>query len=1544
MRYQIKVRIEGAQNNDPPVVHSRRPRLIVKQYSITQMKAMNLRAIDYRSHPSKLLLKISERKHHHSYGYFSTVEDPRTPLEGITQEMIKKGALLFVAPKDYKTKIRRSFIIQQFQIEAVDQYGATSNKKLRLVFFVKKFIPHYLSVVKNNPLHVLEGKSCKLGTETMDILCPASKCSRAKFSVVGEPKHGSLLINNKKVNEFMYHDLKGGSILYKHDDSESIADNIIVSLMERSQLAFATLNVIVEPLDDSPPFLSVHKDITVRSGQMTQIGKTFLQATDPDSSINDIKFRIVVMPKRGSMKRYDNGSFVSIGEFSEVELEQGLVYYNAFANEPTSDIFIFVLSDKKPNLSKKYTAKIKIIAADVRPPRKRHGGECKARMNETDASLVMSFIDYIDNVSPSSDISIKLLPHEKEDYSFVRNIDVVRKIGYSYVPTTTFTQQELFHGKISYLNNDDEVGVHAKNLRLDFVVLDKANNTSPTQSCTIVIHPIDNKAPAILLLGKVRVPEGGKVCMNKSEIEVTDVDTMLERVKLRLESTPKHGRVIFKGRNMSESESIDYVEVRNLCLWYYHDNSETKTDAFILSATDGVNSRQHRVVIEIEPVNDLRPHFVEKSSKIHVVENSSVVIGPDIFTAVDEDSEKSAFRFHVLEMPKLGYLKTTKMNVTKFTQSDIDNDLLVYKHKETEIGPYLAEDSFTVLICDLPLFANACISFIHIKVEISPINSSPPILLPGEELIVEEGGSTVIETSELLCNDKDTLLEKIYVQVLQFPEFGYLENVAPSAGSEQSNAGLQISTFLCSDLQKRSVNYVQNNHIGFEPLFDSFKIIAFDGVFNSTTVIVRVKIRPISDERPTIMQIAPITVQEGGWVLINKNHFSIEDKDIPKDVLKFYITNKPKHGQMFYKCNGVPFPRLQRLSINTPLDYQRCVLIYVHDDSETLIDNLNIEATDGKMVSSTVARVKVIPVNDKKPQIVKNIAMTVRFGGFKSITRSYLVTQDLDTHASQLKYRITKLASYGSLKLFKDGIPMRMQLNATFTQDDIDNKRLSYVNHIMPVSGLDDAIQFTLSDGVHSIKNQAFAVRIRLSCRKYFNIKTKNIHSTDAKIYITSSNLRAQRRKAAQQAKNVVFHIVRQPRHGILSFDASEKARKVTTLTEADLKERRLFYRSFEYPRKNNDSFKFFATDGKCMQRGKLYILTISKNTTFKVMKRVSPLSIMKRGITSITSLEIRALDRFESEKVIYRIKHLPRYGRILKDGANVSTFSQQDVNELRISYLLLDIKAKEDETQIAVFVKNFFGSNLDSKVDTFTLKININIPNVGAANVITNEAITGLKNLERGAVGAVISKRNLLSYDCTSKPDFNLTYTITNPPVHGELIFKDSRRQATIFTQGDINLERVIYRLTDHANTNYSDSFTLNIESAGCQKLLGVEFTIKWSILSISEKIKVECADGRTNIVVKLTRNGYIDEGAVVEVHTKSASDKIETLLPSRIWFQPGDKVKTWEMPEEALEYEKVEIYLSSNFNTVLGKSRIIFDIAKAEGGYCCCLTTYHC
>ena len=1532
----MEVQIRGAQKNDAPILYSRRPRVMVKQYSTTQMKATNIRAIDYKTDPAKLLLKVTKPQRYDFEGFFSTIEDPETPLEGLTQDMIDNGRLVFVAPKSLQTKHRRSFIIQQIQLEAIDEYGAESNSKLRIAFFVQKYVAYYLSVVTNNPLRLLEGKSCKLATENIDILCPASNCHRGKFSVIGEPKNGGLYRNGRKTNQFMYGDLVRGNIVYRHDNSENLVDSIVISIMEQSQLALVTLNVMVESMDDSPPFLSVHKDIIARNGELTKIETEVLRASDPDSSLEDITFRCVVKPNGGSLKKDEQGVLTTVEEFSEVELESGVIFYHSLSKEPMDDHFVFVLSDKIPNLSKRYTARIKVRAADNMPPYRRYGGECLARMRETDASLSLNFIHYVDNVSPSSAISIMLLPQRRHDFSNVRHGSIVRIIGYRQLPATIFSQQELFHNKIFFLNTNGEVGMHAKNLRLEFVVSDGRNNTTPVQSCTVVIEPVDNKAPRASVAQAINALEGDRVCVNRSHIVMTDVDSEMTKLEFQVILQPKYGRFVYEGKSISEDNYMKYLDLEQKCLWYYHDGSETRTDEFTISASDGVNYMQKEVKIEVKPLNDQRPFFLREKVELRVTENSTVVIDSDLLEAVDKDSEKSLLTFHVVDGSKLGYLQTKKDNeVRKFTQNDIDNALLVYSHRNREIGPFSVYDNFTVSVCDLRSLSKDCNSTTQVRVEVVPINSSPPSLMPGVDLIVEEGRFAAVGTNVFKCKDSDTLSSSIGIQVVKFPKFGYLENTAPSIGSEQSNAGVHISEFLCWDVEKSSVNYVQSNHSGFEPDLDSFAIIAFDGTFNSSIVTINVRISPRMDERPVVKQVAPIKLQEGSWIIIDDQHIRVTDKDNPKDLLKLYIVIGPTHGQMFYKCNGVGPPLLKRLPLGASIDYLHCALIYVHDDSESISDRIQIEVTDGKMASKATLDVDVVPVNDKMPEIVTNIAMTVRFGGFKDITRSYLAAHDLDSDATQLSYRLTKQPLYGSIKAYINGLPKRLLLNSTFTQDDLDKKRVSYVNHRMPVLGLTDKFRFDLSDGKNSIKNKTFAIRIRLSCRKHFKIKTKDVMSNGPKIFISSSNLRAQRRKVDGDSttKSITFHIIRQPKYGVLSLDDNKKRKIITAVTEDELNKRQLVYRSFEYPRKKNDSLRFFATDGKCMQRGKLHILTMNTNITIDLMKRVSPLNVVSKGITSVTPLEVRSSDKYRPDKVIYRLKSLPRHGVMLKDGVNMSSFSQKDVNELRISYLLLNATAEDDELSIDVTAKDFYGLNLDSKPVRIILKISINIPSMRKVRVMANVPITSLAKTGQGIIGSVISKHNLLSLDCSSQPDPSLRYFVIEPPIHGELMFNDTGLQATSFTQGDINSGRLVYMLTDHSLIEYSDSLILDAESNGCQKLSGTEFRIKWSVVSLSDKIKVQCTNGRTLITVKLLRHGYVNQGSGVVLHLKSLPDRDESLTPARVWFHPGDKEKTFNVPEEVLEYEKVEMYIEKEFNTLLKRTKLTLDIAKLQG-----------
>lgn len=58
--------------------------------------------------------------------------------------------------------------------------------------------------------------------------------------------------------------------------------------------------------------------------------------------------------------------------------------------------------------------------------------------------------------------------------------------------------------------------------------------------------------------------------------------------------------------------------------------------------------------------------------------------------------------------------------------------------------------------------------------------------------IVDEGGTAPIKASHLKASDMDSVLEELVVSLVSPPQFGYIENILPSPGFEQSNTGISV--------------------------------------------------------------------------------------------------------------------------------------------------------------------------------------------------------------------------------------------------------------------------------------------------------------------------------------------------------------------------------------------------------------------------------------------------------------------------------------------------------------------------------------------------------------------------------------------------------------------------------------------------------------------------------------------------------------------------------------------------------------------------------
>lgn len=175
--------------------------------------------------------------------------------------------------------------------------------------------------------------------------------------------------------------LQSGRVRYVHDGLETRNDSFQVVARDRwgSESASATVALAMTNVNDAPevaarptradpvttgraPNLAggpaANEPLTViQEGSVTRLTATMLQAWDPDSTAQQVQYRITSAPAAGRLAFCANGSaFTTIGlgsSFSQQQVQDGQIYYLHDGAEPTGsaypgtpdDRFIFTLAD-----------------------------------------------------------------------------------------------------------------------------------------------------------------------------------------------------------------------------------------------------------------------------------------------------------------------------------------------------------------------------------------------------------------------------------------------------------------------------------------------------------------------------------------------------------------------------------------------------------------------------------------------------------------------------------------------------------------------------------------------------------------------------------------------------------------------------------------------------------------------------------------------------------------------------------------------------------------------------------------------------------------------------------------------------------------------------------------------------------------------------------------------------------------------------------------------------------------------------------------------
>ncbi len=197
--------------------------------------------------------------------------------------------------------------------------------------------------------------------------------------------------------------------------------------------------------------------------------------------------------------------------------------------------------------------------------------------------------------------------------------------SFVYTPNANFSGTDTFSYKINDGSMDSNVA-----------------------SVTITVSPA-NDGPMLTTNSGSTVVEGGADTIDISELAVTDVDNAAAQLTYSVGTGPAHGRLEFTTAPGVSVTTFSQADIAANRLTYVHDGSETTSDSFTFTVSDGAGGTigSTTLTLTITPVNDA-PTIVSGGGGAHatynVAENVSAVT---IVTGADVDLSAQALTYSV---------------------------------------------------------------------------------------------------------------------------------------------------------------------------------------------------------------------------------------------------------------------------------------------------------------------------------------------------------------------------------------------------------------------------------------------------------------------------------------------------------------------------------------------------------------------------------------------------------------------------------------------------------------------------------------------------------------------------------------------------------------------------------------------------------------------------------------------------------------------------------------------------------------------------------
>ncbi|XP_037536840.1 chondroitin sulfate proteoglycan 4 [Nematolebias whitei] len=1322
------------------------------------------------------------------------------------------------------------------------------------------------TIANNTGLEIIQGETAIIGSKQLAVQTNALKqVVEIRYDIIEPPQFGELQRLHssgewRRTESFSQRLLEKERFRYVNTFQDIQTSNVTDYFKCKVNIAARANTEIVFPITVSWIKYQLVKNVMMNMDKVRKVALSseclYARAEGVALSDDDLYFRVLTTPKKGKLL-LNTAVLTKNSTFSQKDLTDKKVLYELTdrPHEDTTDRFKFQLVSKHAQ-SENYDFQFS-IKADVNTVFVKNQG---LSLQEGESKLITKdelFAECL-NTKDMFYTVIRSPKHGKLARISQSNSNA------SYDNIFTFSNQDILQERLMYIHDDsettqDEFTFIASTSQGFKSSIEEDEIGSKEGTFNISIQLLNDQKPIRIIDKVFHVVRDGQKLLTTEDLRYHDADSDFD-----------DGQLIYTRRGIPMGDLVLVNDTTHRLFQFQQKDLEERrvlfihkgvsTGRFVLFVSDGKH-----FVSSLLDVSAHDPFLkVVNNTGLLVQKGQAVTFSTSNFSVVsnlDIRDDKEVV-FNLDEAPRYGALYLNKTTVGSFTQSDLKNGRIAYRHNDSK---HLTDFfNLTVKAKGLQLAQR-----VSVKVYLES-HQRPPIVQHLELLLVEEGKPLKIDETKLEVTHEDNLPSEIAFAVRAAPSHGFLRRFVEAEERYIGTKQLPVKTFTQDDINSGNIQYVQ-----VEPnkVNDTFVLDATNGVTDVHNIRVSVDIIPLHIP----LHVTNFTLTEGATKALTQDVLKVTNRHFSGINFLYILTEPPHHGHIEHsQYPGVPITTFTRRQVEHEFLY------YVHDGSETQADNFTVVANDTGLRKQSEARtvyIEVTAVNDEPPVITTNRVLRVWVSSVTEIRSEDLRAQDLDSPPEEIHFMVTP-PSNGHLALKSN--PMKAVLN--FTQAHIDQGQLLFV-HKGAMSG---GFNFQVNDGVNFTPRQIFSITAKalvLSLEKNGPLKVFPGSSRP----LTNEDLQAGTNDISNTSNRVItFSVTQRPKLGRLVRRQSDNTTEdISVFTQEMVDRKEVVY--IQTPIENvgweaMDSMTFSVSSPPASIESQTFKIDISyenagserntvllANTGAEVTEGMSVV-IDEYKLDASNLMSKLPTPQRSSHEVWFQVTSLPQHGVIVVGERNLTkekpNFSQFIVSKYGITYKHDNSETTRDSFVFSTWLnpKGQTAQPPQDEKDVVVEHFNITVTPVNDQPPLLRNKTPSLKVVQGDKV--TLGPENLKVEDLDNPPE-DIKFSVISKPNNGYLALVGCLNESIVaFTQAQIN-NRSVYFV--HDGSSVSGVFYFSVTDGHHKpiyKLFNIEVTeITINLINYTE---VLLQQGKTSVALTQDNLAAETNGKDVTIYYK--------------------------------------------------------------------------